>query len=59
MWTDQIVEETRAIRDAQAKRFDYDLEAIVTHLKARQREEGRHVVSFPPKPALPTPQEAA
>jgi len=49
MWKDEIVEETRQARDAYAASFNYDLMAICRDLKARELEEKRLVVSFPPK----------
>jgi hypothetical protein len=52
-WEDPIVEEVRKRRDAYAKRFKYDLDAIYRDLKAKERRSGRVVVPCPP------PQEAA
>jgi hypothetical protein len=46
-----IVDEVRQFRDAYAKRFHYDLEAICRDIRARQTQCGRKVVSLPPKPA--------
>lgn len=37
MWNDPIVEETRAIREAYLKKFDYDLGAIFVDLKAKEQ----------------------
>ncbi|MCB0200249.1 MAG: hypothetical protein KDI03_09285 [Anaerolineae bacterium] len=51
MWTDPIVEEIRQAREAYAKQFNYDLDAIFEDLKRLERESGREVVSFPPRPA--------
>jgi hypothetical protein len=51
MATDTIVAEVRQARDALAKRFDYDLRAMLQDAKARQASSGRLVVSFPPRPA--------
>ena len=65
MWKDEIVEETRQARDAYAASFNYDLMAICRDLKARELEEKRLVVSFPPKAPVPlslskvTPVKAA
>ena len=53
MWQDPVVEEVRAIRDAYAKRFNYDLEAIYRDLKEQEVKSGREVVSFPPKRLAP------
>jgi hypothetical protein len=52
-WEDPIVEEVRKARDAYAKRFNYDLDAIYRDLKEKERQSGRVVVPCPIK------QEAA
>lgn len=44
---DPIVEEVRRVRGEHAKKFDYDLEAIVRDVKRHEREKGREVVSLP------------
>ena len=49
MQLDPIVEEVRKIRDAYAKRFNYDLDAICRDLQEKQRLSKRRVVSLPPK----------
>ena len=49
MWQDPVVEEVRAIRDAYAKQFDYDLEAIYRDLKEQEAKSGWKVVSLQPK----------
>ncbi len=46
---DPIVEEVRAIRDAIAKEFDYDIERLGRALQERQVKSGRPVVRLPPK----------
>ena len=46
---DPIVEEVRKARAAHARKFGYDLEAIVRDLKRHERQGDRQVVSFPPK----------
>jgi len=51
MGTDTIVAEVRLARDTLAKRFNYDLRAMLQDAKSRQATGGRLVVSFPPKPA--------
>lgn len=48
-WEDPIVEGVRRIRDAYAKQFDYDLEAIYRDLKAKEQKSGRTVVPCPSK----------
>jgi len=52
-WQDPIVEEIRAIREAYAARFNYDLQAIYRDLKAQERQSGWQTVSLPPRPAKP------
>lgn len=52
-WQDPIVEEIRAIREAYAARFKYDLQAIYCDLKAQERQHGWQTVSCPPRPAKP------
>ena len=54
MTRDPIVDEVRRFRDAYAKRFHYDLEAICRDIRAKQTQSGRTVVSLPPKP-VPAP----
>ena len=49
MRLDPIVEEVRKIRDAYAKHFNYDLDAICRDLQEKQRLSKRRVVSLPPK----------
>lgn len=49
MQPDPIVEEVRKIRDAYAKRFNYDLDEICRDLQEKQRLGKRRVVSLPPK----------
>jgi hypothetical protein len=58
MSTDSIVDEIRRIRDAYAKRFDYDLEAICKDLREKQERSGRKVVSLPPRRTAPRPAAA-
>ena len=42
--TDPIIAELRAIRQAHATRFDYDVEAMFRDLRARQEAFGREYV---------------
>ena len=49
MAQDPIVEEVRAIRDAFAKRYNYDIDAIVRALQEASADEGRQVVPLPSK----------
>jgi len=52
MQKDQIVEEIRKIREAHAAKFNYDLKAICTDLKKKEKECGHPVVSLPAKRRL-------
>lgn len=49
MWKDPIVEEIRRIREEYAKRFNYNLDAIVRDIIEKQQKSGRKLVSLPPK----------
>lgn len=49
MLEDPIVKEIREIRNAYARKFDHDLDAICRDLKEKQRLGERRVVSRPPK----------
>jgi hypothetical protein len=53
MWKDPVVEEVRAIRDAYAARFNYDIEAMCRDLREEEARSGREVVSLPPKRIVP------
>ncbi|NJO42706.1 MAG: hypothetical protein HC769_05280 [Cyanobacteria bacterium CRU_2_1] len=46
MWEDEIVEEIHQIREAYAKSFNYDLDAIFEDLRKKEAESGREVVSL-------------
>jgi hypothetical protein len=52
MWKDEIVEEIHQIREAYAKSFDYDLDAIFEDLRKKEAESGRAVVSLSRQPGL-------
>ena len=54
-WEDPIVEEVRRVRDAYAKRFNYDLDAIYQDLKEKECKSGRVVVPCPLKKAEAVP----
>jgi len=49
MTSDPIVEEIRLIRQEHAKRFNYDLRAIVADLREREQQHPERLVSLPPK----------
>jgi hypothetical protein len=49
MWTDEIVEDVRKVREEYAAKFNHNLESIYQDLKKQEREGQRKVVSLPPK----------
>jgi uncharacterized protein YciI len=51
MVRDPLVEEIRRVRDAHAKRFGYDLDAIFADLKAQEQASGRQFVTLGPRKA--------
>ena len=59
MLNDEIIEEVRAIRDAHAAKFAYDLRAIYADLKRSEAERiaAGHPFVFPPS-ELPAPKSA-
>jgi len=59
MWEDEIVEETRRLREEYAAKFRYDLEAIYEDLKDKEKQSRRQVVSLQPKEPAPAPQSKA
>jgi hypothetical protein len=46
---DDVLTEVRRVREAYAKRFDYDLTAIHRDLKEKEEASGRQIVSLPPR----------
>ena len=44
MWGDKVLEEVRAVREAHAARFGFDLKAIVEDLQKREGTCGHPVV---------------
>lgn len=50
MWSDEIVDEVRAVRQAHAAAHGFDLVRIFEDLRRRQQASGREFVSLPPKP---------
>jgi hypothetical protein len=52
MWIDEIVEETRRIREEHAAKFNFDLKAIWADLKNQERLGGHEVVSLPARKPL-------
>jgi hypothetical protein len=53
MLEDPIVEEARKVRNAHAKKFNYDLKAIAEDLKKQQAAGKRNLVVFEPRKAQP------
>ena len=51
---DTIIAEVRQTRDELAKRFNYDLQAIIQDARERQAAGGRTVVTLPPRPVSRT-----
>ena len=45
--TDPIIAELRAIRQAYAARFNYDVDAMFKDIRARQEASGREYVRLP------------
>ena len=50
--TDPIIAELRAIREAYAAQFDYDVDAIFRDIRARQEASGREYVRLPARRAV-------
>ena len=46
---DPIVDEVRQAREAHARQFNYDLDAICEDLRKREKTSGHPTVSLPPK----------
>jgi hypothetical protein len=51
---DDILLEVRKAREAYAKEFGYDLQAIHRDLKAQEQASGRRIVSLPPRRPKPS-----
>lgn len=51
---DDILLEVRKAREAYAKEFGYDLQAIHRDLNAQEQASGRRIVSLPPRRPKPT-----
>ncbi|MBX3305578.1 MAG: hypothetical protein KF751_05925 [Nitrospira sp.] len=49
MKSDPIVDEVRKAREAHAAEFDYDLSAICSDLRKKEKESGHPVVSRQPR----------
>ncbi|MCY3873351.1 MAG: hypothetical protein OXF88_03545 [Rhodobacteraceae bacterium] len=49
---DPIISEVRAVRDAHAARFDYDVAAIIRDIREMQEESGLNYVCRPGRPVV-------
>ena len=49
MWNDPIVAELHAIREAHARQFHYNVQAIFADLKQQEQHSGRTYVRLPVK----------
>lgn len=49
MGEDEIIREVRAIREAYAERFGFDIQALFADAKAREGQGGRRVVRLEPR----------
>ena len=45
--TDEIIQETRRIKEALAKSMDFDIDRIMKDARMRQRKSGRKILSPP------------
>jgi hypothetical protein len=43
---DEVIRELWRVKDAMAKRFNYDVDALAAELRRRQKESGRPVVDL-------------
>ena len=57
--TDPIVSEVRAVRDAHAARFDYDVAAIFRDIRAMQEKSGREYVRLPARSVVASDSPSA
>ncbi len=59
MHEDDVLLAVRAAREEYCRQFGYDLGAIVSDLRERERTGGRRVVNLPPRrPTAPVPMTA-
>jgi hypothetical protein len=59
MWTDPIVDEIHKIRQANAERFNYDLDTLFEYLKRQEKKGKRKVVTLPLKKRPPVQEMPA
>lgn len=50
MKDDPIIEELYQMREAYAKRFDYNIAAMAEHIRKREKEHPERMVVIPPRP---------
>ncbi len=50
--TDEIIQETRKIKEALAKAMDFDIDRILEDARQKQKESGRRVLSPPVSQAV-------
>ena len=50
--TDEVLQETRRIKEALAKSMDFDLDRILEDARRRQGKSGRIILSPPVQPLL-------
>ena len=50
--TDEIIQETRRIKEALAKSMDFDLDRILEDARHKQRKSGRIILSPPIRPSI-------
>ena len=59
MWQDPIVAETRALRDAYAKQFNYNRTAILADIARRESLPGKVLVNRPARKPIITERVAS
>ena len=50
--TDEVIQETRRIKETLAKSMDFDLDRILEDARQRQEKSGRIVLSPPIRPSI-------
>ncbi len=49
MYSDPVVDEVRAVREEYARRFNYDIRAIVRDMREEATRQGLKLVTLPPR----------
>ncbi len=52
-FSDPIVDEVRAAREAIVEACDYDLDKLALVLREHEKQSGRNLVRLPPRPTKP------